>query len=381
MANFTKIYWRSRSTSWGAHILLILASISALLAIQVFRKRESTADYEDMIASSQTCAEGLELIGRWRRDIKRIDASADPMGTGVIGVSASPITTTSGHLLSKQATINPNWAAAIVRLLRKAGVRDGDVVAVAMSGSFPALNLATYCAIEQIDARPIIVLSASASQWGANVPGLSWPDMARRLRQAGIVDSKAVAATLGGEEDRGVGIPEDGIAILRRALERADIPLLEPASYEEAVAERIAIYAKNADAQPIRAFVNVGGGTATTGPESIDQFFEPGLIRNAPPRAFAVKSVMGYFIEQEIPVINLWSISTLASRYGLPYPPAAKPKIGSGGIYLATTYRRWLAAVLALALLLLTYFLTHSSRLGAIFAPGRSDANHIGPSV
>lgn len=381
MAAFTKVYWRGKSSSSGAHILLIIAAISALLVIQVFKKRESIANYEDMLAASQTCMEGLELLGRWRREVRRIDPEADPLGTGIIGISESPVTTVSGHLLSKQATVNPNWAAVLVRLLRKAGVREGDVVAVAVSGSFPALNLAAYCALEQIGARPLVILSASASQWGANVPGFLWPDMARRLREAGLVETKAVAATLGGEEDRGLGISEKGKAILTRSLEQADIPLLEPSSYKEAVAERIAVYGQHAGVQPIRAFLNVGGGTASTGPESIDQFFDPGLIYSAPPRAFTVDSVMGYFLEQEIPVINLWSISTLASRYGLPYPPSMEPRVGTGGVYAAKTYRRWLAAFLAFILFALMYLVTRSSNLGSIFARGRNGSNHVGPAM
>jgi poly-gamma-glutamate system protein len=379
VTSFKKVYWRTKSASAGAQILLIIASITALTAVQVFKKQESTADYEDMLAASKTCAEGLELIGRWRRRINRIDPEVDPLGTGLIGVAASPVTTVSGHLPSKQATVNPNWAAVIVRLLRRADVRQGDVVGVAVSGSFPALNLAVYSALEQIGARPIIIVSASASQWGANLPGLLWVDMARRLRKAGVIESKAVAATLGGEDDRAIGIPDEGLAILRRALERADIPLLEPASYEEAVAERIAVYAKHADMQPIRAFVNVGGGTATTGPESVDQFFDPGLVKGAPPRAFTVKSVMGHYLEKEIPVINLWSISTLASRFGLPYPPKSKPRVGQGGIYVATTYRRWLAGLMILALLGLTFFITRSASLGSIFGT-RGEAKNGAPS-
>lgn len=381
MAGFDKVYWQTKSTPAGAQILLILAAIAALLAIQVFKKRESTADYDDMLAASQTCYEGLELIGRWRRRIEQIDPKVDPLRTGLIGTVASPVTSVAGHLPSKQATVNANWAAVIVRLLRKAGVREGDVVAVAVSGSFPALNLAAYCALEQIGARPIIIVSASASQWGANIPRLLWVDMARRLRGAGVIHSKAVAATLGGEDDRGVGVPEQGLSILRHALERADIELLEPESYEEAVAKRIAVYAKEAGVQPVRAFLNVGGGTATTGPASIDQFFDPGLLTGAPPRAFTMKSVMGHFIDQKIPVINLWNISTLASRFGLPYPPTEKPRVGEGGIYQATTYRRWLAAVLALLLLALTYFVTRSAGLGSVFGRSEAQNKRAGPSV
>jgi len=129
MASFTRVYWRNKSTSAGAQLLLIIASVAALLCIQVFKRRESTAEYEDMLAASQSCLEGLELIGRWRREIRTIDPEVDPLATGLIGIPASPVTTVSGHLVSKQATVNPNWAAVIVMLLRKAGVRRDDVLA------------------------------------------------------------------------------------------------------------------------------------------------------------------------------------------------------------------------------------------------------------
>lgn len=381
MASFRRVYWRGASSSWGGHIFLIIVAIAALLAVEGFKKRKTTGDYPDMVAASRNCAEGLKLIGRWRRNIEPVDSEVDPLSSGVIGVAASPVTSVGGHLLSKRATVNPNWAAVMVRLLTEAGVREDDVVAVAVSGSFPALNLATYCAIQQIGARPVIILSASASQWGANIPGLLWVDMARRLRAAGVIRSKAVAATLGGREDRGLGIPDRGLQLMRRAIEKAGIPLIEPTSYEEAVAERIAVYGEHTGVQPVRALVNVGGGTATTGPEEIDQFFDPGLVTSVPPRAFTFDTVMGHFVEEDVPVINLWNISTLANRFGLPYPPTVPPRVGEGGIYRATTYRGWLAAVLALALIALTYFVTRSSSLAAIFAKPKDGTGRIGPGV
>ena len=97
--------------------------------------------------------------------------------------------------------------------------------------------------------------------------------------------------------------------------------MVVPDNYEAAVAERIRIYREGADGEPLAALINVGGGTATTGPNAIDHFFDSGLQRSAPSRAFRVPSVMGYFLREEIPVINFSGIRSLSTRYGLPYPP------------------------------------------------------------
>ena len=47
----------------------------------------------------------------------------------MIGLSQSPITSTLGHLPVKQTTINPNWAAVMIEMYKKAGLKAGDVVA------------------------------------------------------------------------------------------------------------------------------------------------------------------------------------------------------------------------------------------------------------
>ena len=66
--------------------------------------------------------------------------------------------------------------------------------------------------------------------------------MSRELREAGLLKSVEIAASLGGAEDRGIGITERGKNIILQAVERAGHDLLIPASLEEAVAKRIALY-------------------------------------------------------------------------------------------------------------------------------------------
>jgi len=127
------------------------------------------------------------LVGQWRHGLGvAVDPGIDPGLSGLIGLRRSPVTTVHGSLLAKQTTINPNWAAVIVELLQQAGVGRGHRVAVGLSGSFPARNIATLVALQRLEAKAVVIASVGASQYGANVEGLLWPDMERRLRKQGV---------------------------------------------------------------------------------------------------------------------------------------------------------------------------------------------------
>ena len=377
----TPVYWRPSRVPLVALALLGAIAVGLLAAVETLRARGSSVYREEMLAASRTVERGIEHLRPLRGAIEPIDPDVDPLRSGLIGVGSSPVTSNSGHLPAKQSTINPNWGAVAVRLMAEAGVREGDVVAVAVSGSFPALNLAVYAAAEALGAESLVIVSASASQWGANVPGFLWVDMARELRGGGLISTRAVAATLGGREDRGIGIPDAGRTSIRRSVEQAELELVVPESYRAAVWERIARYDEHAEGRPIVAMVNVGGGTATTGPESVDHHFAPGLQRGAPARAFSVPSVLGHFLDEGVPVIHLSGIETLAERFGLPHPPGAMPRLGSGGVYEATRYRRWLAG-LAIGLLLgATWFVTCSTTIRSLITRTASEDTQLEPRV
>jgi poly-gamma-glutamate system protein len=358
-----KLYWRPSEIPTNALLLLALAATAALMVVETFTREASSAYYDEMLDASRLVQQSIETLRPIRGRIEPINPDVDPLRSGLIGIASSPITSNSGHLEAKQATINPNWAAVVIRLLGRAGVEPGDHVAVAVSGSFPALNLAVYAALQSLDAKPIIIVSGSASQWGANVPEFAWMDIARELRQAELVDIKADAATLGGIGDRGIGLSEGGLRMIRQAADEADIEMVVPESYEAAVAERIRIYNDGADGKPIAALINVGGGTATTGPDSIDHYFGSGLIRNAPSAAFRAPSVMGHFLQQGVPAINFSGIRSLALQFEMPYPPQRMASVGAGGVYRAESYQRWLAALMIVALLGLTALIMRSANI------------------
>jgi hypothetical protein len=90
--------------------------------------------YEEKLRAAHLAREAMGAIKaeRLRRRIMP-DPVADPNGTGLIGVSLSPVTSNSGYLNAKQLSINPNFAAMMVSMLKRAEVNAGDVVAVSLA--------------------------------------------------------------------------------------------------------------------------------------------------------------------------------------------------------------------------------------------------------
>ena len=76
-----------------------------------------------------------------------IDIENDPNETGLVGSPFSLITTDEGDLDSKLTTLDPNFSAVMVELMYQLGLKDGDTIAVLMTGSMPGANIAvlTYC--------------------------------------------------------------------------------------------------------------------------------------------------------------------------------------------------------------------------------------------
>lgn len=383
MKNYTKIYWRSSQVpTWGL-VFLALAAIAIFLIAEGVQKRDPVVEenYATMVTASRTVRDAIEVIRPIRGQVQAINPEFDPQRSGLIGVASSIVTTTRGGLESKQTSVNPNWAAVAVKLMAQAGVQEGDLVAVAVSGSFPGLNLAVYAALEAMGAEPVIIASGSSSQWGANVPDMLWLDMERELRNAGVISLKPIAASIGGVEDRGVDLPRDGVASVRRSIERADIRFLQPGSYQEAVADRIALYREHSGGRKYAAFVNVGGGATIVGPPGIDSQFRSGLQFNAPARAFAVDTVMGYFLRERVPVIHFIGVNNLAERHGLPIAPEEAVPVGAGGVYTATTYRRGLALILGLVLIGFTWLMVYSDGVGTFWRGKGKGGKGVRPMV
>lgn len=352
-----KLYWRPQRLSSRVLTLIALVALGLLGAVETLRVKEKQRYYKEKRAAAQLCLRGFETIKeeRLRRHIP-ISAETDPAISGLIGELLSSVTTNTGHLPAKQTSINPNFAAAVVDMLMRAGVQPNDLVAVGFSGSFPALNTCVLAAIETLKLRPVIVSSAGASQFGANHPRFMWPDMESTLVAKRIFGHRSVGFSLGGIDDSALGLSDEGRQLIRKAIERNGYPYVETTSYEDSLQKRMSLYRLHGSEGEYKAYINVGGGTTSVGTKVGKELFEPGLNRRLP-RGPQIDSVMSRFVESDVPVIHLSMMSKLAERYGFPVLSPVMPLVGEGKIFWREAYNYWLAggALLTVIVLLVAF--------------------------
>ncbi len=371
-----RLYWRPRSVSRTALILVASLSVAGLLVVEHLRTVSRRPHHEEKLAAARLAERAFESARQIRFSKGYpIDPQADPLETGLIGLVASPITSSNGNLAAKQTAINPNFAAMVVDMLRQAGVGKDDVVAVGVSGSFPAMNIATYAAIETVGAKPIIIASAASSQWGANMPDLTWLDMEASFHRERLFSFRTVAASLGGYEDRGLGMRAEDKKVLRDAVQRNDRPLLEGKTFDEMVGLRMDLYKKHAAGAPIRAYINVGGGAVSAGRYDGRRAFKAGLNMPRPMGKGYIEGVMPRFARQGVPVLHLIHVIDLAERYGLPFEPRTLPHVGEGDLYYGKSYNRWLT-VGALAAVLIALVAFMRTDIGLLLLPSTRGKDH-----
>jgi poly-gamma-glutamate system protein len=288
-----------------------------------------------------------ERLRRGHRFIRHLD----PGQTGLVGEAMSLATSLPADLESKRTSINPNFAAAIVDMFQRAGVRPGDQVAIGCTGSFPAFNVAVAAAVETMRLRPIIIHSVSASQYGANHPDFLWLDMERVLYDSGLISFRSAAATLGGHGDRAVGTSAEARAVLAGAIERNGVEPLPVTRLAGSIDARMRFYREAAQGQPIKAYVNVGGGAASIRGSQGKTVFRAGL--NDPAAAAAdVDCVASRFAARGVPVIHLADAAGLAREYGLPIAPASLPVVEAHCVVRSGEANRLLAGTVLFVVLL-----------------------------
>ena len=137
------IYWRPKNVSRNVLVLIALMAIGGALAVELLQVKVKQDYYRSKKRAALLMEKGMTHLQDMRQSVGvPIDEENDPSGSGLIGLPFSRLTSSIGNLEAKQRTVNPNFAAVAVQLLRKAGVEEGDVIAIGYSGSFPALNLA-----------------------------------------------------------------------------------------------------------------------------------------------------------------------------------------------------------------------------------------------
>lgn len=342
-----RLYWRAAHVSVWVHVLVAVIAVLALLAAERFQRVHVQPHFDAKLEAARRMERGMELLRNHRvRNVAEVDVSVDPTGSGMLGVASSLTTTNAGSLAAKRTTTNANWAAVMIDLLTEAGVERGDSVAVGVSGSFPALNLAAFVAIDVLELEAVAISSAGASSFGANFPDLTWLDMEKLLVEANVVSTRSVAASLGGMRDRALGMQDSGVDALRKAIDRNGVEFIDVDQELTSIDERMKIYERAANGQRFAAYINIGGSLVSIGPKSVKRLYRAGVNLRPHPRSAHIDSVMMRFLTDMIPVINLSKVVLLAERYGLPIEPLELPKLGQGRVFEKRGYSRPLLASL-----------------------------------
>ncbi len=353
-----KLYWRPAHVSRVVHVLVAVISGAALLGAERFQVVTVQPDFDLKLRAAKRMERGMELIRTHRvRYVTPIDAEIDPTRSGMIGLANSSTTTNTGSLTAKRSSANPNFAAVVVDLLREAGVQKGDLVAIGLSGSFPALNLATLVAIDVLELDAVLISSAGASSFGANIPGLGWLDMESLLLDGKVISTKSVAASLGGTGDRALGMPRAGRNRLRESIDRHGARYIDVKEDINSIEERMKLYNEIAEGRRYSVYINAGGSLVSVGPKSVKRLYRSGVNLRPDPRALHVDSIMMRFLTQGVPVVNVSNIVPLAERYGLPVDPLEVPRVGEGLVFAKRAHNVPLVAGLLAVLLVVSWSL------------------------
>lgn len=321
---------RNRQTPF----LLFSLSLVFFILAKTLPSREANAAIEKMKEASLIMFKATSVLKECRKDkALSIDPSSDINRTGLIGIRLSPITTSLGNLEAKRTTTNPNFAGLLVYLLKEAGVEKGDTIAVGASGSFPALIIAVLSASKAMDLNPLIIASLGASQWGANLPDFHWLRMHDCLWNNGVFSYIPVAVSLGGEQDRGGDMEEEGRSLLMNAMEESGIRVVDERGLESTVEAKMRLYKEATKKQHIKAFVNIGGSWSNLGTDREVLNLKPGLVRFHRIPSKENRGVLFEMGARGVPVIHLLFIRGLVERYGLAWDPVPLPSAGVGEIY------------------------------------------------
>lgn len=271
-----------------------------------------------------------------------ISADDDPNQTGLIGEPYTEITTTLGNLESKRSTTNPNIAAMIVDMLIQCDVKKGDTVAVNLSSSFPAVNLAVICALDALEADGTVINSVGASTYGANLPEFTYLDMEHYLWENGYITNHSAYFSMGGAGDQGKEMPEEIKQTIKDRLTGYGLEFLDYDGIEENVAARMALYERGGTPA---CLINAGGNLLSFAGGSEMVSAKNGIIRPGG-NVKGSSGLIPLYLKKGVPVIHLLNMKSLLPSYGLPVDPVPLPQAGEGEVYRDFRYHLPLAIIL-----------------------------------
>ena len=371
------LYWHRHTLPRMIMIAYCLFALLGLWAVEYFKETTPQPYFEEKLKAAMIANEAIQSLTKQRQTLSiPIDRSLDPAGTGLIGEQLTPITTDQGILFDKQDMINPNIAAQFVVWLKRANVKPGDTIAIAMTGSFPGLDISVLAAMKALNLKPLIIISDGASQYGANIPNFTWVDMYHHLQQKNIFPWTPLAVSLGGKDDDGLLLSPEGKDILQKTIQNTGYPILSAKTLQGSINERMVLYHTASKKHHIAAYINIGGGAASIGlkrvhREGIESHVNhkplaAGLVTAMPVSLAYTDSVAVRFLKQGVPVINAHNIHSLLIRNEFPERMTHLPAPGKGGIFYHAEYNTWLAVGVLTADILVFIFIAWISKRRSI---------------
>jgi poly-gamma-glutamate system protein len=319
--------------------MLFVLSLLAIIAVENSKVDEKQEWYNEKLEAARLSKQAAEYLKNYRLENGVfVDDVNDPNQTTLIGQEYTLISTDRGDIESKLSSTNPNFAAVVVQLLKDAGLKEKDKVAVAFTGSFPGINISVMAALETLKLKPIIITSVGSSNYGANDPYFTWLDMENMLFKANIYNNRSVAASIGGGNDIGRGLSPEGRELIENAIKRNEVEFINEKHLENSIDKRLEIYEKHSGGKPIKAYINVGGGIASLGNTINGNLIPAGLTEYLPVKNFPVHGVIIDMGKRGIPIIHLLNIDQLLDKFGLPRSPVPLPEPGDGGIFTQKKY-------------------------------------------
>lgn len=255
-----------------------------------------------------------KLLSNVRKE--HVDPTLDPFKTGWIGPEFSPVVTTMGSLISKRASINPEFVYVIIDLLLSNNIKEGDSVLIAASASFPALNIMTVIAAETLKLDVHLMSSIGSSTFGATDPQWLWPDIENLIYTHGVIHTRTEFLTYGGSEDIGIFLDSEGRKLCEDSAIRNGYRLITAESYDEMLQKKKEYFDRIKPA----VLINIGGNHTNTGGGA--HLLHSGLIQKLPPNCeFEHFGLIGYALENDCGVINLLNVTELATKWRLNVDP------------------------------------------------------------
>ena len=129
------------------YLLSILAILALGIFLTLFLAQTEANEYEEAQRNAAARMERAEAyIKKSILDKGFAIEETDINRTGLLGPEFTELTSTPGEEGAKRSTLNPEFAAVMVRYFHEAGLKEGDSIAIGSSGSFPGFLIAVLTA-------------------------------------------------------------------------------------------------------------------------------------------------------------------------------------------------------------------------------------------